>query len=78
MHSENDPKRNRPSGEGQDNDPNIRDETATQPGVSTISPSNNDSANQHPTRSALDGAESTEFDTDDNADATFDDMNEEK
>lgn len=74
MNQENDPKRNRPSGEGRDNDPNARDETATQPGASTISPSANDDANQHLTRSALDGPELTDFDTDTAADAAFDDV----
>ena len=49
-----DPKRNRPSDEGKDNDPNIRDESAVQPGVSTLSTSKNDEINQHLTRTASD------------------------
>lgn len=74
MNEEKDIKRNRPSSEGTDNDPNARDESATQPGVSTISPSGNDDANQRVTHSALDGPDLTAFDTDKNADAAFDDV----
>lgn len=72
MSSEKDFKRNRPAEEGRANDPDIRDESAIQPGVNTISESSTDDANQHLTRSALDGPELTQFDTDDKADATFD------
>lgn len=64
--------RNRPSNEGRRNDPDIRDESAIQPGVSTISPSGTDDANQHVTDSALHGPERIPFDTDDTADPTFD------
>lgn len=72
MNPETDPKRNKPSSEGRDNDPNARDESAIQPGVSTISKSSTDDANQRITSSAMTGPELTEFDTDDNADAAFD------
>jgi len=64
--------RNRPSDDGRRHDPDLRDESAIQPGVQTISPSSTDDANQHLTRSALDGPERTQFDTDDTADPTFD------
>jgi len=71
-------KRNRPSGEGRDNDPDIRDESAIQPGASTISPSHTDDSNQHLTSSALDGAETTNFDMDTNADPNFDEIKNKK
>ena len=74
MNHENDIKRNRPSGEGRDNDPNIRDESAMQPGISTISESGTDDVNQRVTSSAMDGPELTAFDTDTNADPSFDDV----
>ena len=66
--------RNRPSEDGRRNDPDIRDESAIQPGVQTISPSSTDEADQKTTRSALDGPELTDFDTDPNADLTFDEV----
>ena len=49
-----DPKRNRPADDGKQNDPDIRDESATQPGVSTLSTSKNDKVNQHLTKTASD------------------------
>jgi hypothetical protein len=78
MSQQTDPKRNRPSSEGQDNDPNARDESAIQPGVSTISPSGTDDANQRLTHSAMDGPTLSEFDTDAKADATFDDIDKDE
>ena len=72
MDEEKDIKRNRPSEEGRRNDPDIRDESAIQPGTSTISPSSTDATNQHVTKSALDGPERIPFDSDNNADPTFD------
>jgi hypothetical protein len=74
MNQEKDFKRNRTSDEGRDNDPELRDESAIQPGTSTISKSNTDNANQQVTKSALDGREQTGFDTDTNADPAFDDI----
>ena len=49
-----DQKRNRPADEGKQNDPHIRDESAVQPGVNTLSSSKNDDVNQHLTRTASD------------------------
>ena len=49
-----DPKRNRPADDGKQNDPDIRDESATQPGVNTLSTSKNDEVNQHLTKTASD------------------------
>jgi hypothetical protein len=74
MDEEKDLKRNRPSDEGRRNDPDIRDESAIQPGVQTISSSSYDDNNQHTTKSALDGPELTQFDTDANADPTLDEV----
>ncbi|HVF97461.1 MAG TPA: hypothetical protein VM871_09080 [Flavisolibacter sp.] len=54
MEKNTDPKRNRPADEGRQNDPHIRDESAVQPGVSTLSTSKNDEENQHLTRTASD------------------------
>lgn len=74
MNEDKDITRNRPSDEGRRNDPDMRDETATQPGVQTISPSSGDEANQAVTGSAMQGSETTQFDTDDRADPTLDDI----
>ena len=49
-----DPKRNTPTEKGRDNDPNLRDETAIQPGVSTVSNSDYDNDNDELTRTAAD------------------------
>ena len=47
-------KRNRPAEEGRRNDPNIREESALQPGTNTISSSDTDDVNQHLTRTVSD------------------------
>jgi hypothetical protein len=79
MSEKNDPARNRTSGgEAHDKDPLVRDESAQQPGISTISPSKNDEANQHVTSSAMDGGELTNFDVDQSADPTFDQVDRSK
>jgi hypothetical protein len=62
--------RARPSDEGRRNDPNIRDESAPQPGVNTISSSKYDDDNQRTTKSSADGYK-TPFGSD--ADKAFDD-----
>ncbi|MDB5209087.1 MAG: hypothetical protein JWR72_4162 [Flavisolibacter sp.] len=66
-----DPRRNRPADEGKDNDPNIRDESALQPGVNTISSSENDDVNQHLTRTASDDFRE-DSEGDEKADKRFD------
>ena len=66
-----DPQRNRPSDEGKQKDPNIRDESAVQPGVSTLSSSENDDVNQHLTRTASDDFRE-DSDGDEKADKRFD------
>lgn len=64
--------RNRPAEEGRNNDPNIRDESAHQPGVSTMSQSDTDDVNQQVTKTASDSFTSSEFGK--NADKTFDEV----
>ena len=49
-----DPIRNRPADEGKRNDPHVRDESAPQPGVNTLSSSDTDSANQEITETTAD------------------------
>ncbi len=70
-------KRNRPADEGRRNDPNIREESAQQPGVNTYSSSDADDANQHLTEIASDN-----FDTDSefgkNADPRYDEVDREE
>ena len=66
----NDPSRNRPSDEGIGNDPNLRDASASQPGVSTMSDSNTDYAKDETTQSVSDLPDTSDFD--DDADEAFD------
>jgi hypothetical protein len=58
----NDPGRNRPSSEGESNDPNLRDASAAQPGVSTMSSSDTDNLNQETTQSVSDDPDTSDFD----------------
>ncbi|RYZ00093.1 MAG: hypothetical protein EOO11_02765 [Chitinophagaceae bacterium] len=69
-HNEEQQERARPTDEGRRNDPNIRDETAPQPGVNTLSSSVYDEENQRTTKTGADGFK-TPFG--DKADKTFDD-----
>jgi hypothetical protein len=64
--------RNNPSDKGRDNDPNIRDESAAQPGVNTMSSARNDEANQHLTRTAADNFDESNSDAD--ADTRFNEV----
>lgn len=68
------PERNRPSKEGRDNDPNIRDESALQPGVSTISSSDTDGASKDTTQIASDNFRTEP--RDEKADTRFDEVSE--
>ncbi len=70
-------KRNRPSDEGRNNDTQLRDETATQPGVSTISTSNTDDENNMLTRTAGDSFRTENFE-EKGADLTFDQVGDDK
>jgi hypothetical protein len=65
-------KRNRPADEGKDGDPNIRDESAPQPGVNTISTSKYDDENQKLTRTGADNFD--ESTSNEGADKTFDEI----
>lgn len=67
----NDPGRNRPANEGFDSDPNLRDESAAQPGVNTMSDGGSDYLNEETTQSVSDNPETSDFD--DDADETLDD-----
>jgi len=60
----NDPSRNRPSNEGFGNDPNLRDDSAAQPGISTMSGSDTDYSNEETTQSVSDIPETSDFDDD--------------
>lgn len=70
----NDPGRNRPSSEGRDNDPNLRDESAAQPGSSTMSDSDTDYSNEETTQSVSDIPETSDFDDDADEDLDEDDF----
>jgi pyocin large subunit-like protein len=71
-----DPRRNQPTEEGRNHDPNLRDESAIQPGVNTISSSDYDDDNEELTKTAEDDFR-TEDDFDPNADPSFDEIDEE-
>jgi hypothetical protein len=66
-----DPVRNKPKREGEENDPNLRDESAFQPGLNTARSSEYDDDNEELTRTAADDFRE-EDDFDPNADRTFD------
>jgi hypothetical protein len=61
----NDPGRNRTSEEGLGNDPSLRDESAAQPGISTVSGSDTDYLNEETTQSVSDNPDTSDFDDDD-------------
>ena len=70
--SNTDPTRNRPADEGRRNDPDVRDESAIQPGVNTVS-SSTDSGNKELTKTAA-GDFRTNDEGDKNADPAFDEV----
>jgi pyocin large subunit-like protein len=71
-----DPNRNTPTEKGRNNDPNLRDESAAQPGISTVSNSDYDEANEDLTKTAADDfREKNDFDP--NADRSFDETGKE-
>lgn len=71
----NEPSRNRPADEGRNNDTNLRDDSAAQPGVSTVSSSDTDDENEDLTDTAAD--DFTEDDLEDEqADDDLDDDDE--
>lgn len=70
-----DPRRNQPTEKGSNNDPDLRDESAAQPGTSTVSNSDYDEDNEELTRTAADDFRK-EDDTDPKADRSFDQTDE--
>lgn len=68
-----DPRRNVPSEKGQDDDPNLRDETAIQPGISTVSNSDYDDDNEELTETAADDFRDDDKD-DSKPDPSFDEV----
>ena len=71
MHNSNDPKRNKPADEGRNDDPNVRDESAFQPGMNTVSSSDYDDDNEKLSRTAADNFRE-DSEGDEKADPTFD------
>jgi len=65
--------RNQPSEEGRDNDPQVRDESAPQPGVNTMSKSGTDRANEQLTKTTIEG-DRPEDSSDQKRDARFDEI----
>lgn len=73
-----DPDRNRPSDEGRNADPNLRDESAAQPGVRTMSSSDSDYEDDETTETISDTEdvmddEDDDLDLDDDVDDDDDD-----
>ena len=64
--------RNTPAEKGRDNDPNLRDRSGIQPGVSTISNSNSDELNEEISKTASDNFNEDDFGKD--ADTAFDEI----
>ncbi len=65
--------RNRPAEEGRNNDTDLRDDSALQPGIGTVTTSNTDDENEILTRTAGDSFRD-DGDGDDKADPTFDEV----
>ncbi|HWI92265.1 MAG TPA: hypothetical protein VNT20_13370 [Flavisolibacter sp.] len=65
--------RNQPTEEGRNNDPNLRDESAAQPGINTVSNSDYDEDNEKLTKTAADDFR-TKDDSDSHADPSFDEV----
>lgn len=71
------PDRNRPADQGRNNDPFTRDDSAQQPGVNTMSNSENDEQfNESVTRTASDNFRENKFGAD--ADPAFDEIGKDK
>ena len=65
--------RNEPAVRGKDNDPDLRDDAAIQPGVSTISSGDHDRENEELTKTAANDFR-TNDDRDADADPVFDEV----
>ncbi|MFN2457881.1 MAG: hypothetical protein ABR502_06760 [Chitinophagaceae bacterium] len=74
MEVNNDNERNGPADKGTKNDPQVRDQSAIQPGVQTITRGANDDANEQLTKTAADSFE-TDPDFGKDADPAFDEVN---
>jgi hypothetical protein len=61
MNNKSDIKRNRPFESGEKNDPNLRDDTALQPGISTATSSSYKDDNSHLTETASDDFANSDF-----------------
>lgn len=70
--------RNRPTEEGRGNDPDIRDDSAIQPGVQTVSDSKYDDDNQDITSTTMGSSTISEADIRNDEDPTFDEVDREK
>jgi hypothetical protein len=66
-------RRNEPAVRGKDNDPDLRDDAAIQPGVSTVSSGDHDRENEELTKTAADDFR-TNDDRDPDADPVFDEV----
>jgi hypothetical protein len=75
MKESNDPVRNQPAEKGRKNDPDLRDESAIQPHVNTISSSDTDGANEQLTRTTEDNFRETDAE-DKEADPRFNEEQE--
>ena len=69
--------RNRPSEMGRNEDTNLRDDSALQPGISTVSDSETDDLNDDLTQTVGDDFEE-DLEDEDDADLAFDDEEEEE
>jgi len=69
-------RRNEPAEKGENKDSNLRDESASQPGISTVSNSNYDDDNEELTKTAADDFRE-EKNLDGNADPNFDEVDNE-
>lgn len=70
-------KRNAPAEEGRKNDPHVRDESAAQPGINTVSSGPNDEANEHLTKTGSDNFQTGKWHSDAAADPSFDEVDNE-
>ena len=68
--------RNEPAEKGENNDSNLRDESASQPGISTVSMSTYDKDNEELSKTAVDDFRE-ETNLDQNSDPSFDEVDEE-
>jgi hypothetical protein len=68
-----DPRRNKPGEEGKNDDPNLRDESALQPGINTVKNSDYDDDNEQLTKTAADDFRESD-ENEPGADRSFDEV----